>query len=91
MFLQEGGLYTVLKEECCFYSDKTSLVQDSIEKVRISLEEIKHNREKQESWYPGIKIGFLLLPGSPPCSPAFWGPSWVFCCFCHLAPEFLTG
>jgi hypothetical protein len=51
MFLQERRLCAALKEKCCFYSDKTGLVQDSIEKVRTSLEERKHNREKQEYWY----------------------------------------
>jgi hypothetical protein len=30
-------------EECYFYSDKTGLVQDSIDKVRSSLQERKRN------------------------------------------------
>jgi hypothetical protein len=51
MFLQEGGLCAALKEECCIYSDKTGLVQDSIDEVRNSLEERKRNTEKQEYWY----------------------------------------
>jgi hypothetical protein len=45
MFLQEGWLCAALKEACCFYSDNTGLVQDSIEKVRNSLEERKQQRE----------------------------------------------
>ena len=51
MFLQEGWLSAALKEECCFYSCKTGLVQDTINKVKISLEERNRNREKQEYWY----------------------------------------
>jgi hypothetical protein len=83
VFLKEGGLCAAIKEECCIYSDKTGLVQDKIDKVRASLEERKFNREKQEYWY---KNWFLLLLGSPPCFPHFWDLSWVFCCFCLLAP-----
>jgi hypothetical protein len=79
MFLQEGGLCVTFKEECCFYSDKTGLVQDSIEKVRISIEERKHNREKQEYWC--INIGFLLLLGSLPYFPAFWDLHGYFFAF----------
>jgi hypothetical protein len=71
MFLQEGGLCATLKEECCFSSDKTGLVQDSIEKVRISLEERKHNREKQEYWYQNW---FSTSPWLTTLLPSLLGP-----------------
>ena len=44
LFLQQGGLCTALKEECCVYVDKTGLVKDSIAKVTASLEKKKRER-----------------------------------------------
>ena len=38
LFLQQGGLCAALKEECCVYVDKTGLVENSLRRVRDSLE-----------------------------------------------------
>ena len=70
LFLQQGGLCTALKEECCLCVDKTGLVKDSIAKVTASLEKGKRERE-QESWYQNW---FSTSPWLLTLLPSLLGP-----------------
>ena len=70
LFLQQGGLCTALKEECCLYVDKTGLVKDSIAKVTASLAK-KKEREQQESWYQNW---FSTSPWLSTLLPSLLGP-----------------
>ncbi|EGW07566.1 Envelope glycoprotein [Cricetulus griseus] len=75
LFLLQGGLCIVLKEECCFYSDKTGLVEDSLKKVQDSIEERKRLREQAESWYQNW---FSTSPWLSTLLPSILGPMVEF-------------
>lgn len=83
LFLREGGLCAALKEECCFYKDKTGLVQDSIDKVKKNLEARQKQREKDEAWY---KSWTSATPWLTTLIPTVLGPLAGFFLLVSLGP-----
>lgn len=51
LFLKQGGLCMALGETCCFYTNHSGVIKDSLSLIRKRLKEREETRQKQENWY----------------------------------------
>lgn len=51
VFLEHGGLCATLREECCFYVNKSGVIRESLAKVREGLEQRRKEREARTGWF----------------------------------------
>uniref|UniRef100_A0A8C6A4Q9 Envelope protein n=1 Tax=Marmota marmota marmota TaxID=9994 RepID=A0A8C6A4Q9_MARMA len=51
LFLKEGGLCAALKENCCFYTDHTGVVRESMTKLRERLDTREKSLRGSQSWF----------------------------------------
>lgn len=54
LLLKQGGLCMALVETCCFYTNHSEVVRDSLSQIRKRLKEREKARQHEENWYQSL-------------------------------------
>jgi hypothetical protein len=83
LFLQQGGLCAVLREEYCFYLDHSGVVKDSMAKAQEHLAKRRRERKQAQGW-------FESWFNSSPWISALLGPLIILFLFLTFGPYILS-